>query len=126
MKKKSADPNEPGLNEDEEELEWPCSVPDQIEQDIIAVISTIPDQAAKWVDSRSRIARLSDWCWSVNTSILKEQTIGHMWTNEIIKSVEQLGKRSRYSVVVPPKRRGDWMYNSIIWRDVGGILGSWG
>ena len=38
----------------------PFSDPDNIEQDIIRIVSAIPAQAENWTDDRSRIARLTD------------------------------------------------------------------
>jgi hypothetical protein len=68
-----------------EDVRGLCAEPDRIEQEIIRIVSAIPEQPENWIDDRSGIKRLIEKMRS-DTNVLpalQETAIREKWTNEI-------------------------------------------
>jgi hypothetical protein len=97
--------------------EWPVSEPDEIEREVIRVISAIPKDPKHWADSRSGLARLTGRL-SSNDTELKEENIKENWTKEIVRQLVELGSRLKFRVDDShnvTRWNENWMYD-VIWR----------
>jgi hypothetical protein len=91
--------------------------PDKIEQEVIRVVSAIPDDPANWVDPRSRISRF--FLGSSKAADI-DREIKERWTKEIVIRLVKVGQRLGYKVNDSHSVtcwRENWMYD-IVWRDL--------
>jgi len=90
--------------------------PDEIEQQIIATVSSVLQEEALWADNRSYLARVigKGKSGSDDYAINEE-----LWTKTIVARLAALGQRLRFTV---DGRQRDWMYD-VLWRDT---YGEWG
>jgi hypothetical protein len=101
-----------------EDVRGLCAEPDRIEQEIIRIVSAIPEQPENWIDDRSGIKRLIEKMRS-DTNVLpalQETAIREKWTNEIAFRLVQLGKNLEYTTYgssVPGVHQGPY---DVIWR----------
>jgi len=103
-----------------EDWRWLCAEPDEIEHEIIRVISAIPEQAENWIDDRSGIKRLIEKMRSDANALpaLQERAIREKWTNEIAFRLVQLGKNLKYTTYgsrIPGVEGRQGPYD-VIWR----------
>ena len=99
-----------------EDVRGLCAEPDRIEQEIIRVVSAIPEQPENWIDDRSGIKRLIEKMRS-DTNVLpalQERTIREKWAKEIVS--RESPKYTTYGSRVPAvweDRQGPY---DVIWR----------
>jgi hypothetical protein len=86
------------LDTEADEVDWPEGEPDKIEQEVIRVVSSIPEQAENWIDNRSSLTRLRQKWLSKDADALRDQEIKEKWTKQIVVRLVELGKRLRYRV----------------------------
>jgi hypothetical protein len=106
----------------ENDIEEVCAEPDGIEQEIIRVVSAIPEQADNWIDDRPGIKRVIEKMRSNAHALpaLQERVIREKWTNEIALRLVQLGKSLNYSTYGSRMAGVPQGPYDVIWREMDG------
>ena len=97
--------------------------PDEIEQKIIATLSSILQEDTLWADNRSYLKRIIEKGKSgsdtSDKNVINENE--EVWTKTIVDRLSALGRRLRFTT---DGRQRDWMYD-VLWRDQN-TAGDWG
>jgi hypothetical protein len=75
----------------------PQIAPDEIEQQIIGIVSAIPQQAEMNVDKRSHVTRFFHGS-SSGADVLRDDAMKERWTGEIVTRLCALGRRLGFHV----------------------------
>jgi hypothetical protein len=92
--------------------------PDEIEQQIVATLSSVLQEEALWADNRSYFTRMIGRGKSGSDASGENAINEEVWT----KTIVALGRRLRFTSNDYDRQRG-WMYD-VLWRDLN-TSGDW-
>jgi hypothetical protein len=94
--------------------------PDEIEQQIIATLSSVLQEDELWADNRSYLTRMIGRGKSGSDASGENAINEDVWKKTVVTRVAALGRRLRFT---SDGSERDWMYD-VIWRDLN-TSGDW-